>query len=99
MAVEPGRVFRDRYRLDEHIAVGGMGEVWRGTDLVLNRKVAVKLLRPEYADDADLVTRFRAEARLAGLLSHPHIAHVYDFRDAERPDPAYLVMEYVDGPS
>jgi eukaryotic-like serine/threonine-protein kinase len=90
---------RQRYRLDEHIAVGGMGEVWQGTDLALNRKVAVKLLRPEHANDQDLLWRFRAEARLAGLLSHPNIAQVFDFRDAAPPDPAYLVMEYVDGPS
>jgi serine/threonine-protein kinase len=99
MRVEPGDVLQGRYRLDEHIAVGGMGEVWQGTDLVLDRKVAVKLLRSEYADDEDLLRRFRAEAHLAGLLSHPNIAHVYDFRDAVPPDPAYLVMEYVDGHS
>ncbi len=99
MPAEPGSVLQNRYRLDEHIAVGGMGEVWRGTDLVLNRKVAVKLLRPEHADDRDLVVRFRAEARMAGLLSHPNIAQVFDFNDAVPPDPAYLVMEYVDGPS
>ena len=97
--VKPGRVLHDRYRLDAHIAVGGMGEVWRGTDLVLDRTVAVKLLRPEHADDADLLARFRAEARLAGLLSHPNIAQVYDFGEASQEDPAYLVMEFVDGPS
>jgi eukaryotic-like serine/threonine-protein kinase len=97
--VKPGRVLHDRYRLDAHIAVGGMGEVWKGTDLVLDRTVAVKLLRPEHADDADLMTRFRAEARLAGLLSHPNIAQVYDFGETTEQDPAYLVMEFVDGPS
>jgi len=96
---EAGNVLQDRYRLDEHIAVGGMGEVWEGTDLVLNRKVAVKLLRPEHANDEDLIARFRAEARMAGLLSHPNICQVFDFNDAQPPDPAYLVMEYVDGPS
>jgi eukaryotic-like serine/threonine-protein kinase len=96
---EAGNVLQDRYRLDEHIAVGGMGEVWQGTDLVLNRKVAVKLLRPEHANDEDLLARFRSEARLAGLLSHPNICQVFDFNDAQPPDPAYLVMEYVDGPS
>jgi eukaryotic-like serine/threonine-protein kinase len=97
--VEPGHVLRDRYRLDEHIAVGGMGEVWQGTDLVLDRKVAVKLLRPEHAEDSGLHARFRAEARLAGLLSHPNIAQVYDFREAAAPEPAYLVMEFVEGRS
>ena len=97
--VKPGRVLHDRYRLDAHIAVGGMGEVWQGTDLVLDRTVAVKLLRPEHAGDADLMTRFRAEARLAGLLSHPNIAQVYDFGETTEQDPAYLVMEFVDGQS
>jgi eukaryotic-like serine/threonine-protein kinase len=97
--VEPGHVLRDRYRLDEHIAVGGMGEVWQGTDLVLDRKVAVKLLRPEHAEDSELLARFRAEARLAGLLSHPNIAQVYDFREAASPEPAHLVMEFVEGRS
>lgn len=99
MAIEAGSVFRDRYRLDSYVAAGGSGEVWRGTDLVLKRTVAVKLLRPERASDADVLAKFGAEARLAGLLSHPHIAHVYDFRDADDCDPAYLVMEYVDGQS
>jgi eukaryotic-like serine/threonine-protein kinase len=99
MPAEPERILQDRYRLDEFIAVGGMGEVWQGTDLLLDRKVAVKLLRSEHAEDKDLLARFRAEARLAGLLSHPNIAQVFDFRDAAPPDPAYLVMEYVDGPS
>jgi eukaryotic-like serine/threonine-protein kinase len=98
-AVEPGRVLQRRYRLDEHVAVGGMGEVWQGTDLVLDRKVAVKLLRPEHADDRELIGRFRAEARMAGLLSHPNIAQVFDFCEATPPDPAYLVMEFVDGSS
>jgi eukaryotic-like serine/threonine-protein kinase len=98
-AVEPGRVLQGRYRLDEHVAIGGMGEVWRGTDLVLDRTVAVKLLRPEHAHDEELPERFRAEARMAGLLSHPNIAQVYDFCEATDPDPAYLVMEFVDGAS
>jgi serine/threonine-protein kinase len=76
-----------------------MGEVWQGTDLVLDRKVAVKLLRPEHAEDSGLLARFRAEARLTGLLSHPNIAQVYDFREAASPEPAYLVMEFVEGRS
>ena len=67
----PGSVLRHRYRLDGRIALGGVGEVWRGTDLVLERVVAVKLLRPEYAQDEECLARFRAEGRHAALLSHP----------------------------
>ena len=76
-----------------------MGEVWQGTDLVLHREVAVKLLRPEFARDEDGLARFRAEAHHAGSLSHPNIAHVYDYWEAEPPEPGHLVMELVDGPS
>ena len=88
-----------RYHLEELIAVGGMGEVWRAVDQVLARPVAVKLLRPEYTRDAVTLARFRAEARHAGLLNHPGIAQVYDYRDASPESPAYLVMELVAGPS
>ncbi|HEX9553698.1 MAG TPA: hypothetical protein VF983_10880, partial [Streptosporangiaceae bacterium] len=58
-------VLAARYRLDHLIASGGMGEVWRAVDLVLDRPVAVKLLHAEYAQHAETVARFRAEARHA----------------------------------
>jgi serine/threonine-protein kinase len=89
-------VLAGRYRLESRIAAGGMGEVWRGTDEVLARPVAVKLLRAEYAQHPGTLARFRSEARHAGSLSHPGIAHVYDYGEAELP---YLVMELVDGPA
>jgi len=95
----PGWLLQGRYRLDERIAAGGMGEVWRARDLVLDRPVAVKLLRPGYAANSEGLARFRAEARHAGSLSHPGIAQVYDYHEADPPDPPYLVMELVDGPS
>jgi eukaryotic-like serine/threonine-protein kinase len=92
-----------RYRLDSRIAVGGMAEVWRATDEVLNLPVAVKLLRAEYAQYPDTLTRFRSEGRHAGSLSHPGIARVYDYGEdtagAAEPKLAYLVMELVDGQS
>ena len=91
-----------RYALDSRIATGGMGEVWRGTDTVLGRKVAVKLLKPEYADDATFRSRFETEARHAASLHHPGVAAVYDFGEAAAADGSdvarpYLVMELVDG--
>ena len=88
-----------RYHLEELIAIGGMGEVWRAMDQALGRSVAVKLLRPEYLHDEVTLLRFRAEARHAGLLNHPGIAQVYDYQDASPEQPAYLVMELVNGPS
>jgi eukaryotic-like serine/threonine-protein kinase len=97
--VAAGFVLENRYRLDAHIASGGMGEVWEGTDLLLDRRVAVKLVRPEYASDEELLTRFRAEAHHAGSLSHPNIAQVYDFHEVPPPGHTYLVMEFVDGSS
>lgn len=89
----------DRYRLDERIAVGGVGEVWRAADLMLERPVAVKLLLAQHALDEESLARFRAEARHAGALSHPCIARVYDYCEADPPHPPCLVLELVDGPS
>lgn len=73
--------------------------MWRARDLLLQRPVAVKLLRPEYADHPETLERFRAEARHAGAVTHPCIAQVYDYRDGEPDTSPYLVMELVDGPS
>ncbi len=88
-----------RYRLDSRIAAGGMGEVWRAVDTVLDRPVAVKLLRTEYAGHDETLARFRAEARHAGSLTHPGIAQVYDYGETGQGHPPYLVMELVDGPA
>jgi eukaryotic-like serine/threonine-protein kinase len=90
-------VLRERYRLDALIASGGMGDVWRGTDLAIDRRVAIKLLRSERADDEDGLARFRAEAHHAGSLSHPNIAQVFDYGEARGTEPGYLVMELVEG--
>src|SRR5215468_9622469 len=92
-------VLADRYRLEDPVAYGGVGEVWRATDLVLGRPVAVKLLRTEYAQHPEVLARFRAEARHAGSVSHPGIAQVYDYGEDGVAASPYLVMELVDGPS
>lgn len=94
-----GLILDDRYQLGEPIAAGGVGQVWRAADLLLDREVAVKLLRPEYADHPDTLERFRAEAKHAGSLTHPCVARVYDYGSAGPALPPYLVMEYVNGPS
>ncbi len=85
----------ERYRLDSRIATGGMGEVWRASDTRLGRTVAVKLLKPEYADDATFRTRFTSEAQHAAALHHPGVAAVYDYGGSDSTP--YLVMELVDG--
>jgi eukaryotic-like serine/threonine-protein kinase len=86
-----------RYRLTDRIAAGGMGEVWRGEDVLLNRAVAVKLLPTGRASDGSFLARFRAEARYAASLSHPGIARVYDYGESAEFGGAYLIMELVRG--
>src|ERR1035438_8696541 len=96
---QAGIILGGRYELDEQIGHGGYGEVWRATDTVLSRPVAVKLLYPGYAGRPGALARFHAEARHAGSLSHHNIARVYDYDEpADGPSP-YLVMELVDGQS
>ncbi|PWU60042.1 serine/threonine protein kinase, partial [Micromonospora globispora] len=95
-----GVVLSDRYLLSERIATGGMGAVWRCTDTLLDRQVAVKVLLPSLVADPEFTTRFHAEARMMAALRHPGIVQVHDFGSATLADGSqvsYLVMEYVDG--
>jgi len=94
-----GAVLGSRYVLDQQIGTGGYSEVWRATDTVLSRPVAVKLLHPCHAQRGKALARFQAEARHAGALSHDNIARVYDYGEPADEHPPYLVMELVDGPS
>jgi eukaryotic-like serine/threonine-protein kinase len=91
-----GEVFSGRYLLIERIAGGGMGEVYRAHDNLLDRPVAVKVLQPSLASDPDFVARFRAEARAAARLTHPNVVGVYDWGSADELT-YYMVMEYVPG--
>lgn len=91
-------VLSGRYRLDERVATGGMGDVWRASDLVLGRQVAVKVLLPALVSDPDFIARFRAEARIMAALRHPGIVQVFDCGADDLPDGGradYLVMEFV----
>ncbi len=90
-----GLTFGGRYELQSRIAIGGMGEVWQATDLVIGRTVAIKILKDEYLGDPGFLERFRAEARHAALVNHEGIANVYDYGEEEGS--AYLVMELVPG--
>jgi len=91
-----GETLSQRYRLVSRVAGGGMGEVYRGHDLLLDRSVAVKILQPSLAADPYLVERFRAEARAVARLTHPNIVGVHDW-GSEEGRTYYMVMEYVSG--
>jgi serine/threonine-protein kinase len=93
--VTPGRLLAGRYRLEHLVASGGMAQVWQGTDEVLQRRVAVKLLHPHLAADATFVARFRQEAVAAARLAHPGIVSIYDTCSDEGIEA--IVMELVDG--
>ncbi|MCC3777574.1 serine/threonine protein kinase [Streptomyces sp. UNOB3_S3] len=100
-----GKTLAGRYTLSERLASGSMGTVWTGLDAVLEREVAVKLLRPPVEDDATFAERFRSEATAMAKLNHPGIVSVYDYGheppaagDTGEPT-AFLVMELVAGES
>jgi eukaryotic-like serine/threonine-protein kinase len=92
-----GRVLAGRYALGAPLGAGGMGQVYRARDRVLERTVAVKVLSPAATQDRELVARFGREARAAAALHHPNIVAVFD--SGAHGDLQYLVMEYVDGQS
>ncbi|MGH2527836.1 MAG: Stk1 family PASTA domain-containing Ser/Thr kinase [Actinomycetota bacterium] len=83
-----------RYRIEEELGRGGMAKVFKGMDTVLGRPVAIKVLAPQFAEDANFVTRFRREAQAAARLNHPNLVGVYD---TGSDDGVYfIVMEYVE---
>src|SRR6478752_7437635 len=90
-----GEVLSDRYELEELVGTGGMSSVYRAHDRLLDRKVALKVLHEQYADDEDYVERFRREARAVAALSHPNIVTVID--RGEHGGRQFIVFEYVAG--
>jgi serine/threonine-protein kinase len=95
--IESAHVFNNRYRLDSKLGEGGMATVYCGTDTLLRRRVAIKVLRRDYASDQEFVRRFYQEAESAAKLSHPNIVNTYDV--GREGDTYYIIMELVDGPS
>ncbi|MBS1790701.1 MAG: protein kinase [Acidobacteria bacterium] len=91
-------IIEGKYRLEQLIAHGGMGSVYRATHLTLERAVAIKILRPEFLADATARERFNREARAAARLKHPNIVAVYDSGHLPNGS-AYLVMELIEGRS
>ncbi|HEY5731383.1 MAG TPA: protein kinase [Anaerolineales bacterium] len=93
--MEEGVVLNNRYQLLERIGKGGMSDVFRARDLMLERSVAIKVLHEKYSNDEAFQDRFTAEARAAANLSHPNIVTVHDFGfDQEQ---LYIVMEHIPG--
>src|ERR687893_1916506 len=91
-----GKIVDGRYVLGESLGSGGMGEVYLAHDRVLERDVALKVLRNQYAGDEEFAERFKREARSAASLSHPNIVQVYDRGETE-DGTCYIAMEYVSG--
>ncbi|GAC1418126.1 MAG: Stk1 family PASTA domain-containing Ser/Thr kinase [Candidatus Velthaea sp.] len=91
----PERILNNRYRVEQRLGNGGMAIVFSGTDTLLRRRVAIKVLREQYAADDDFIKRFSYEAQAAAKLSHPNIVNVYDFGSEDHA--YYIVMELVDG--
>jgi len=92
--VKPNQMLA-HYRVGEKIGAGGMGEVYRATDTVLGREVALKILPPEFAADTDRMARFQREAKVLASLNHPNIAAIYGFESTD--DCTFLAMELVEG--
>src|SRR5690625_1075484 len=90
-----GHLLNDRYRIKRTIGGGGMANVYLARDLILNREVAIKVLRWEYANDPEFIERFDREAQAATSLFHPNIVNIYDVGEEEHI--LYMVMEYIDG--
>ena len=88
-------ILSNRYEIIELIGTGGMSEVYKAKCHVLNRYVAIKVLKPEFSSDVNFVTKFRIEAQSAAGLSHPNIVNVYDV--GEDNGIYYIVMELVEG--
>ncbi len=93
--MQAGKILNERYQLLERLGSGGMAEVFRARDLMLDRYVAIKILRADYSESSSFQTSFRQEARAAANLSHPNIVTVHDFGLSEGQ--LYIVMEHVPG--
>ena len=87
------RVLDNRYELQELIGGGGMADVYKAKDLLLDRPVAVKILHEQFKRDTEFIEKFHREAQAAAKLSHPNIVNIYDVGVMEEDH--YIVMEYV----
>ena len=91
-----GTVFLERYRIEERLAIGGMGTVYRGEQLTVGRSVAVKILRKEVVSDLRVIARFQQEALAVAGLHHPNTVRIFDYGQSDAGD-LFLVMEFLEG--
>ncbi len=90
-----GKLLKNRYRIIKKIGSGGMATVYKAEDTLLDRNVALKILRPQFTDDEDFINRFRKEAKAAARLTHPNVVNIFDV--GMEDDHHYIVMEYIYG--
>ena len=93
--IKIGMLIADRYEILDKVGNGGMSDVYKAKDQKLNRLVAIKVLKQEFSENANFVSKFRVEAQAAAGLMHPNIVNVYDV--GEEKGIYYIVMELVDG--
>src|SRR5207244_12698889 len=91
-----GQTLAGKYLVEKLIKRGGMGAIYQGKHVLMDKTVAIKVLRPALAVDDDVVARFSREAKAASRISHPHAVSVTDFGESENGI-VFLVMEYLDG--
>jgi serine/threonine-protein kinase len=94
--IPPGTLVDGRFRIEQHLATGGMGEVYRAEHVLLKRPVALKMLRRALSSDADMWGRFEREAQLVSRLENPHVVRVFDFGRTPEGQ-LFLAMEFVEG--
>ena len=93
--LEEGMMIASRYKIINKIGAGGMSDVYKAIDTLIERDVAIKILKQEYSEDANFLRKFQTEARAAGVLQNPNIVNVYDVGSENKLH--YIVMEYVEG--
>src|SRR5215471_13949898 len=93
-----GRLLEGKYRIETELGRGGMGTVYRATNIAIERTVAIKVLNPELVSNQQAVERFRREARAAGRINHPNAIQVMDF-GVTSDRIVFLVMEFLEGRS
>src|SRR6478752_7144869 len=96
MSLEPGQMIDGKYRIVKMIGEGGMGAVYSGENVRINRRVAIKVLHASYTGNEEVMQRFEREAQAAGRIGNDHILEVLDIGQLPNGD-RYIIMEFLDG--